>query len=798
LFNLEQGYRITVPEGATELEVSLATPSGDLDLFVSWERHPSLEGGRIRSDYNSINDSGNERIVINAQSSPPLKAGTYYIAIASFTTGREIETTVSARVTTPGSGGGNPGGGTGTQTTALTSGTARSFSLPAVESGMLFTGARAYRIDVPAGATQLQIRLNTTTANADVDLFARFGTEVVVENGRVVSDHRSEGLTGNEVITITPQSSPALRAGTYYIALALFTNGVQVAGNLTATVSTGGGGGTPSQTTLLTSGVARTFNLPAVTGGTVFLGQSAYRIDVPAGATQLQIRVATTTPNVDVDLYARFGSEVAVENRAVISDYRSESLGGNELITITAQASPPLRAGTYYIALGLFSNGTEVSGSITATVTGGSPGGGGGGTPVSLLNGVSQAVTLPVTTGPTLTSGALAYTINVPEGATRLRISYQATTPNVDVDMFVRHGAAATVANGRVVSDYSSEGPAGDERVDITTASNPPLKPGIYYIQFVNFTNDRAVSGSLQAVVETAPPGPVTPNAPSVLSSGLPGKLALPAVDGPTLFYGNYGFRINVPQGATRLTVRLATATPNADVDLYLRYGADVDLTEAGDLVADHYSESDTGNEVIVLTAESNPPLRPGTYFIATGLFTPGVSVNGTVTATVERAPTGTAAPGRELTFDTPANFSMAAVEGPTLFGGANVYRINVNQPGGLKFELRTATPGADVDIHVRFQQPPAIENGRIAADFSATSDSGNEDLTVLPNLIGNRLGTYYVALALYTPGVPVEGTLLVKPIVPGASGDAKSGIVTVDKGSGSASLKAKVRLLEE
>jgi hypothetical protein len=255
---------------------------------------------------------------------------------------------------------------------------------------------------------------------------------------------------------------------------------------------------------------------------------------------------------------------------------------------------------------------------------------------------------------------------------------------------------------------------------------------------------------------------------------------------------------VEVPEGATRLTVRLATATPDADVDLYMRYGEDVDLTDDGDLLADAYSESTTGNEVIVLTATSNPPLRAGTYYIATGLFTAGVNVTGSVTATVERAPAGTPALGRELTIGSEISFSAAAAEGPVLYTGPGGFRVNVTQPGGLKFELRTATPGVDVDLHVRFQQPPALVNGRVASDFAATGDTGNEDLTVLPNLIGNRLGTYYVALAVYTPGVPITGTLRVTSIVPGASGDAKRDGEGLVKERPGGKLKAKVRLIAE
>jgi hypothetical protein len=241
------------------------------------------------------------------------------------------------------------------------------------------------------------------------------------------------------------------------------------------------------------------------------------------------------------------------------------------------------------------------------------------------------------------------------------------------------------------------------------------------------------------------------------------------------MFNGENGYRVNVPQGATRLTIRLNTTTPNVNVDLYARFGADITAPLFGEVVADHFSVSPTGNETIVVTSASNPPLRAGTYFIGLRQFTTSVPVSGSITATVERAPTGTPTFGQELLPGQRISFSLPAVERPTLFGGSDVYRVNISQPGGFKIEVRTATPGADVDVHVRFLQPPAIENGRLASDFSATGDTGDEDLSVLPNLIGNRLGTYYVALALFSTGTPANGTIVMTPIAPGQQGDVKS-----------------------
>jgi hypothetical protein len=686
----------------------------------------------------------------------------------------------------------NTGGGTTTPPTgtALTNNTPLRLTLPAVNATTLIGGNNGWRIQVPEGATELEITLATATANADLDLFVSYEAAPSITGGRVVSDYSSISDSGNERILINAQSNPPLRAGTYFIAIANFSTGREVSATLNARIGTPGTGGGASQAVALTSGVSRTFNLPAVTNGTLFTGAAGYRIDVPANATQLQIRVNTTTPNSDVDLYTRFGAEVTLEGGRPVAEFRSTSDGGNELITINAQSSPALRAGTYFIALGLFTPGVATSGTITATFTTQAP----VATPIVLSSGVARPVSLPVTTGPTLFPGDRAFQITVPEGATRLKIDLRTSTAT-DVDMFVTFGDLGRVVNGKAVADFSSEGPDGNESITISTTTSPALKPGVYFIQFVNYDNQRAAEGTITATIERTP---VAPTAPTVLASGVAAKLQLPAVTGPTVFTGAYGYRIQVPNGATRLTIRLTTSTPNTDVDLYARHEADVDVSAEGDIIADHYSETLTGNESIIITASSNPPLRPGTYYIATGLYTEGVIANGTITATVERAPSGTPQVGQELSFDQPVTFNLPAVENSTLFGGANVFRVNVNQPGGLKFELRTATGGVDVDIHVRFQQPPAVENGRIASDFSATGDAGDEDLTVLPNLIGNRLGTYYVALAVYTPGVPITGTLRVTPIVPGGSGDAKREESTLLKERGGEHLKPKVSLRGE
>jgi hypothetical protein len=79
-----------------------------------------------------------------------------------------------------------------------------------------------YSIDVPSGASYLKIELN---GDQDVDLFVRFGERIVNQGFHPESDYVSAGKSGSEAITITASSTPPLRAGTYFIAIANFGPG---------------------------------------------------------------------------------------------------------------------------------------------------------------------------------------------------------------------------------------------------------------------------------------------------------------------------------------------------------------------------------------------------------------------------------------------------------------------------------------------------------------------------------------------------------------------------------------------
>jgi hypothetical protein len=141
-------------------------------------------------------------------------------------------------VTAGGSGG--PPGPTG-GTTALTSGVGTGGSVPAGSPPSCFVGSTQYTIQVPSGTTQLTVSLAGNQSDA---LLMRFGQAVVVSGGQATADFLAEASGTNQSISVNGASSPALQAGTYFIAVA---NCSTSAMNFTITATTGAssGGGTP-------------------------------------------------------------------------------------------------------------------------------------------------------------------------------------------------------------------------------------------------------------------------------------------------------------------------------------------------------------------------------------------------------------------------------------------------------------------------------------------------------------------------------------------------------------------------
>ena len=124
----------------------------------------------------------------------------------------------------------------------------------------------------------------------------------------------------------------------------------------------------------LTSG--KPFNLLSGPGSSLPEGYNGYWILVPPGATQLDIRLVTTTPGANVALYANrdvHPSAVFDENTNDLIGYESQysatGPGGDKTITITPESNPRLEPGLYFIAVHVRTKGVRVSSTLTADVT---------------------------------------------------------------------------------------------------------------------------------------------------------------------------------------------------------------------------------------------------------------------------------------------------------------------------------------------------------------------------------------------------------------------------------------------
>ena len=121
-----------------------------------------------------------------------------------------------------------------------------------------------------------------------------------------------------------------------------------------------------------------------------------------------------------------------------------------------------------------------------------------------LISGQPAAFSLGPVDDPALFSGDNSYRLEVPAGATRVTFRLESVDPDVDVDLHVRHGLDNDLrGDGSIISDHSSGGLTGDEKIAITHRSNPPLRAGTYFVSLLLHTTGVVAEGTLTATVET-------------------------------------------------------------------------------------------------------------------------------------------------------------------------------------------------------------------------------------------------------------------------------------------------------
>ena len=383
----------------------------------------------------------------------------------------------------------------------LTPGQPADFSLGPVDSPTLFRGDFSYQLDAPENASRITFTLESVDPDVDVDLYVRFGEDNDLQDRRVVTDYSSEGLTGNEEIVITRQSDPPLRAGTYFVSIAVFATGVVANCTLTAEVELDDGeapppmpGGRP-----LTPGQPVSFQQGPVDTPTLFRGDFSFRLEVPDNAVRVTF---TLESDVDVSLLVRYGEDNAFQDGRVVTNYSSRNPTGNEEIVITPQSDPPLRAGTYFVSVGVFATGVVANCTLTAEVELD----GEAAPPISggpLVPGQPADFRLGPVDSRTIFTRDHSFRLEAPENAARVIFTLESVDPDVDVDLYVRFGEDNDIQDGRPVFDHASLGFTGNERIGITRRSDPPLRAGTYFVSIAVFSTGVVAEGTLTATVET-------------------------------------------------------------------------------------------------------------------------------------------------------------------------------------------------------------------------------------------------------------------------------------------------------
>lgn len=209
-------------------------------------------------------------------------------------------------------------------------------------------------------------------------------------------------------------------------------------------------------------------------------------------------------------------------------------------------------------------------------------------------------------------------------------------------------------------------------------------------------------------------------------------------------------YSLDVPADASRVVI--TTANARGDIDLFARFGSAMQSPRD----AHAQSAGPTGDETILLARDTQPALRPGTWFILVVNHTrrpDAVTLNAQVTTATPRPSTvdGVTAlrPGEPLEFEIGGS------------GDAAIQHFSIDVPAEAQ-ALTVKLVGGRIDLDL-FVQP----NRRIAdlgaAAYNSRGETGDEEVTVFRDrqrsVIPLTTGTWFIAVQNYD-GIPTKGTV--------------------------------------
>jgi len=458
----EKFYRIDVPAGQDDLEILTTGGTGDVDLYVRRGALPTTTS----YDYRPYK-VGNEETV--AVSSPA--AGTWYIMLRGYAdyAGVTVKATYSAAVTI----------------TNLANG------VPVTGLSGAAASEQFFKIDVPAGQLKLEIAMSGGTG--DADLYVKKGAMPTTSS----YDYRPYLIGSEESVTVDNPD-----AASWYI----MVRGYAAFSGLSLVATYTGGVGEELSNGVPVTGISGSQN-----------GERVFRINVPAGQTNLEIVSSGGTG--DADLYVKFGSKPTTSSY----DYRPFLAGNDETVAVNNPT-----AGTWYIMLRGYADFAGVTlkatyGDIFTLVSG------------VAVNGLSGAL-----------NSEKFYKIEVPSGQDTLAFSTSGGTGNVDV--YIKRGSKPTTSSydNRLVQ------PGNAESINIGSPFG-----GTWYVML----KGTAAYTNVSLLAEYHFTGTVT-----LLSNGVP-VTNISGAEGSERIY-----RLIVPSGQSTLAVQISGGT--GDADLYVKRGS--------------------------------------------------------------------------------------------------------------------------------------------------------------------------------------------------------------------------------
>ena len=479
----------------------------------------------------------------------------------------------------------------------LVPGTMSRFRLSPGRSRQILSGERSFWVDVPANATRLDLTLVSDDPSIDIDMYVRYQADPTASQ----NDWNSIGSSGNEEIVIRASSSAPIRAGRYYVSLLLYDSPSSfVGGTLTAT---------------LTMGVTSSATGPA--------GIQFARI--PAGSFAMGSNAADADPDERPVTQVNINIGFEMSKYEVTQGQWQSLMGENPSWDSACGPNCPV---------------TDVSWDDAQDF-------------IERLNSARDGYEYRLPTEAEWEYCARAGTTGPRHGPLDLIAWHTGNSADrihpVGLKSANNFGLYDMIGNvwewvadwygsypGGSVTNYP--GPSiGSYRVNRGGSQHQGPRTNRSGYRSVDLPEARYSDLGFRVVrlPLTPPPGPPG----GTLLLGESKRFLIPGPEVGKLQNGSRSYIVEVPPGASALTLSLAADHAGVDLDLYVRHGADAEFTRY-----DWKSAGSTGNEVLQIALGSNPPLRSGRYFVAVVLFgTQGAVASGTVTAALSTPPLGPA-----------------------------------------------------------------------------------------------------------------------------------------------------------